>query len=85
MATFKPPTEDMVVWAERGERGIFAYLKPGPRGKNIYKMLDGSFTEVQPYDDWNVDIIYHGGHIHELSASEEADLVEAGYGDYITA
>jgi hypothetical protein len=31
-----------------------------------------------------VEKIYHGGHIHELTAAEEADLIEAGYEDYIT-
>lgn len=85
MATFKPPTDDLVAWANRGERGIFAFLKPGRRGRNVFKMLDGSFTENQPYDYWNIAITYHGGHIHEVSGQEEQDLRDAGYGDYITA
>jgi hypothetical protein len=34
--------------------------------------------------DTDIAIIYHGGHIHELTAQEEADLIAAGYGDYIT-
>jgi hypothetical protein len=72
------------MWALPGERGIFSYLAPAPRGKNVFKMLDGSFTEIEPHDYWNIDVIYHGGHSHVLTAAEEADLVAAGYGDYIT-
>lgn len=84
MATFKPPTDNLVAWADFGERGIMARLAPGPRGRNVFKMKDGSFTEVQPYNYWDIDILYHGGHEHPLTAQEEADLIEAGYGDYIT-
>jgi hypothetical protein len=47
-------------------------------------MVDGSFTENQPYDYWNIAITYHGGHIHEVSGQEEQDLRDAGYGDFIT-
>jgi hypothetical protein len=48
-------------------------------------MTDGSFTESQPFDDSLVAHIYHGGHVHTLTASEEADLIAAGYGAYIEA
>jgi hypothetical protein len=48
-------------------------------------MTDGSFQENQPSDMDTVAKIYHGGHIHELTAQEEADLIAAGYGDYIEA
>jgi hypothetical protein len=48
-------------------------------------MIDGSFSEYQPSDMKTVDKIYHGGHIHEIDANEEADLIAAGYGDYIEA
>lgn len=50
----------------------------------MYKLTDGSFTENQPGDMSTVEKIYHGGHIHELTSAEEADLIEAGYEDYIT-
>ena len=85
MTTFKPPTDNYVNWALPGDRGILAVLRPGPRGRNVFKMNDGSFTEFQPayYDD--IAITYHGGHIHEIDATEEADLRAAGYGDYIEA
>ena len=84
MATFKPPTDDLVYWAEPWERGILRFLQPGPRGRNVFKLVDGSFTEDQPYPDDLIAKTYHGGHIHELTAQEEADLRAAGYGDYIT-
>jgi hypothetical protein len=72
-----------VSWDD-GTEGIFRYLKNFPRGRNVYKLTDGSFTENQPGDMSTVEKIYHGGHIHELTSAEEADLVEAGYEDYIT-
>lgn len=84
MATFKPPTDPFVYWAEPGETGIFRYMTPGARGRNVFKLTDGSFVEEQPYEDTDIAIIYHGGHVHELTAQEEADLIAAGYGDYVT-
>jgi hypothetical protein len=84
MATFRPPTDNLVVWADQYETGILAWLKPFPRGRNVFKMKDGSFREDQPYDNENIAHTYHGGHVHELTAQEEADLRDAGYGDYIT-
>jgi hypothetical protein len=85
MATFKPPTDNFVYWAESYETGIMSYLKPGRRGRNVFKMTDGSFTESQPFDSSLIAYIYHGGHIHPLTAAEETDLRTAGYGDYIEA
>lgn len=85
MATFRPPTDDFVYWAESYETGIMSYLKPGRRGRNVFKTTDGSFTESQPGDNSIIAHIYHGGHVHTLTATEEADLRAAGYGDYIEA
>ena len=85
MTTFKPPTDNFVNWALPGERGIMAALKPGLRGRNVFKMKDGSFTEFQPGLIEDIEITYHGGHIHPITAEEEADLRAAGYGDYIEA
>jgi hypothetical protein len=85
MTTFKPPTDNFVNWALPGERGIFASLRPGHRGRNVFKMNDGSFTENQPAYPDNIAITYHGGHVHTITATEEADLIAAGYEDYIEA
>lgn len=84
MATFRPPTDNDVTWARPGETGIFAYLMPGLRGRNVFKMVDGSFTESEPSDPDEIAHTYHGGHEHPLTAQEEADLRAAGYGDYIS-
>jgi hypothetical protein len=51
----------------------------------VFKLKNGSFTEWQPGDADDIAFTYHGGHIHELTAQEEADLTAAGYGDYIEA
>lgn len=83
MATFIPPTDNFVYWAEYADEGIFSSLQPGPRGRNVYKLVDGTFTENQPSDMTTVAILYHGGHEHPITASEQADLIAAGYGDYI--
>lgn len=85
MATFSPPTDNLVAWADRYETGIMAALRPGRRGRNVFKMKDGSFTENQPSNQDEIAITYHGGHVHPLTAQEEADLIAAGYEDYITA
>lgn len=84
MATFSPPTDPFVVWASDDEVGIFAYLRPGERGRNIFKLVDGTFTENQPQYVTDATKVYYGGHIYELSAVEEQELIDAGYGDYIT-
>jgi hypothetical protein len=85
MSTFTPPTDNYVNWALPGERGILAVLRPGRRGRNVFKMNDGSFTEFQPSYPDDIAITYHGGHVHPITAQEEADLIAAGYGDYIEA
>ena len=85
MTTFTPPTDNYVNWALPGERGILAVLRPGRRGRYVFKMNDGSFTEFQPSYPDDIAITYHGGHVHPITAQEEADLIAAGYGDYIEA
>lgn len=85
MATFRPPTDPLVYFDDGSGGGIFSYLSGWPRGRNVYKMTDGSFQENQPGDDSLIAKIYHGGHIHPLTAEEEADLIAAGYGAYIEA
>ncbi len=85
MTTFTPPTDNYVNWALPGDRGIFAVLKPGLRGRNIFKLTDGSFTEFQPANYEDIAFTYHGGHVHEIDATQEAELIAAGYEDYIEA
>lgn len=61
-----------------------AALRPFPRGRNVFKLVDGTFTENQPMDPAVIEKVYHGGHVHTVSGQEQADLVAAGYGDYIS-
>lgn len=84
MGTFITPTDPFVYWAERGTTGIMSYLKPGNRGRNVFKLTDGTFTESDPFDPSLIAITYHGGHIHPVEGQEEADLIAGGYGDYIS-
>ena len=95
MATFTPPTDnlynlsdfdvDQPFTAER--RLAYSFLRhyaPLPRGRNVFKLNDGTYVENEPADMSTVAITYYGGHDHIVDAAEEAALVAAGYGDYIT-
>ncbi len=68
----------MAVFRPPYENDVF-WSKPGDTG---------IFTYLAPgrrADSSLIAHIYHGGHIHPLTAQEEADLIAAGYGDYIEA
>jgi len=85
---FRPPTDNLVRWADYGGFGLanrlFRFYAPGARGRNVYKLIDGSFTENEQRDMSSVDIIYYGGHNNPVTQDEKDDLVAAGYGAYIT-
>lgn len=89
MAVFRPPTDPYVYWDDSydnsPESRLMGRLASGDRGRNVYKLSDGSYTEDQPADLGDVVKTYHGGHEIVLDATEEADLIAAGYGDYIEA
>ena len=62
-----------------------------PRGVNVFKLLDGTYTESQPFSNepfragWElVDTVYYGGHSYEVDAAEVAALTAAGYAANIT-
>jgi len=88
MATFTPPTDNFVVWANLYNRSIehrlFRFFTPGARGRNVFKLTDNSYTEDQPGDMTTVSVTYHGGHSHTVSSSEATALTAAGYGAYLT-
>jgi hypothetical protein len=85
---FRPPVNDSFSWADRlnPQPGDFLLRKlvPGDRAKNVYKLLDGSFTTNQPPDPEDYITVYLGAHNNFVSAEEKADLVSAGYGSYVT-
>jgi hypothetical protein len=98
MATFTPPTDDFVrsTLYENQARGFIlsaeqrlanrlaAHRTPTARGRNVYLLTDGTYTENQPGDMTTVSRVYYGGHDIEVTADEVASLTAAGYGEYIT-
>jgi hypothetical protein len=85
---FRPPTDSLVRWADFAGRGIanrfFSHVVPGERGRNVYKLIDGSFTENEQRDIAIIVKTYYGGHENIVTQSEKDELIAAGYGAYIT-
>jgi len=85
---FRPPVNDSFAWNDRLRpvAGDFLLRKlvPGTRAKNVYKLTDGSYTTNQPAEVEDYLLVHLGAHNNFVSASEKADLVAAGYGDYVT-
>jgi hypothetical protein len=81
---FIPPTDNLLQYTDRtqpyglGYR-LFRFFSPEPRGRNVYKLSDGSFTEIEQSDLSNVVKLFHGGSSHYVSDVEAAELVAAGY------
>lgn len=95
MPTFKPPTDnflnlsDFDVDEPRTEQAVLSYrllrfFQAMPRGRNVYKLANGSYVENEPADMTTVVKVYEGGHDHTITAEESASLTAAGYGAYIT-
>jgi hypothetical protein len=85
---FRPPTRfdgpTTLVGGDRIANRLARFYRPRERGRNVYQLVDESFTEV---DQANYDVVlkvYHGGHVHTLSEEEYADLLAAGYAAYLT-
>jgi hypothetical protein len=85
---FRPPVNDSFSWANRHKPvpGDFVLRKlvPGDRAKNVYKLLDGSYTFNQPSRPEQYTRLYLGGHNNFVSAEEKQDLIAAGFGDLVT-
>lgn len=89
MAIFRPPTDDLLTYINRLEQDgieyeLFKFYSPEPRGRNVFKLSDNSYVETEPADFSTIVKVYHGGHDHVLEGTEEADLIAAGYGAYIS-
>jgi len=69
--------------ANRNAFALYRFYEPGPRCRNLWKLANGTYTENQPPDDTNIDLIYYGGHDHYVDDGEKAELVAAGYGAYV--
>ena len=89
VAIFRTPTDDFVYWTDlydnSPESRLFSRVTNSARGRNVYKLTDGGYTENQPATFDMIEKIYLGGHENIIDATEEADLTAAGYGAFIEA
>jgi len=94
MSIFTPPTDDFVQQAIMPDEfsstevrlayKLYRHYAPTAKGRNVYKLNDGTYTENEPSDMTTVSVIYYGGHATEVTATEAASLTSAGYGEYIS-
>ena len=85
---FRPPTSDGGRWAEYGDNSaagrLFGRVAPITKADNVYKLVDGTYTTVAQRDYTQIAKIYLGAHNNFVTAEEKADLVAAGYAEYVT-
>jgi hypothetical protein len=94
MSIFRPPTDDFVALGvppndfdsqeARLAYGLFRHFGNEPRGRNVFLLADGTYTENEPNDITTISKVYWGGSNNEVSAAEVASLTAAGYGEYIS-
>ena len=94
MPTFRPPTDDFVVLGippedfdskeKRLAYALFKHYDPEPRGRNVFLLTNGTYTEDEPNDTTTISKVYWGGSNNDITASEAASLTAAGYGAYIS-
>lgn len=94
MSIFRTPTDDFMFLGippkefdsqeARLSYALFKHYDPEPRGRNVFLLDDGTYTENEPSDMSTVVKTYYGGHDNVVDASEVASLTAAGYGAYIT-
>lgn len=58
---------------------LFRFYGPRSEGVNVYLMPGNLLTEQDPYSDLEALRVFHGGHIHPVTAAEAALLTAAGY------
>lgn len=97
MATFTPPTDNFVVPIVVGDvsNNVFlskeekianhlgAHIHPSGRGRNVFLLTSGTYTERQPSDYSTISKVYYGGHANDITDAEATALTAAGYGAYI--
>jgi hypothetical protein len=94
MSIFRPPTDDFVYLGippkefdsqeARLAYNLFKHYDSEARGRNVFLLTNGTYTENEPNDMTTVAKIYWGGSNNEVSADEVASLTAAGYGAYIS-
>ena len=94
MSIFRPPTDDFLVLGippkefdsqeVRLAYSLFRYFDAEPRGRNVFLLTNGTYTENEPNEIATIAKVYWGGTDNEVSADEVASLTAAGYGAYIS-
>lgn len=98
MAIFRPPTDDFVVPViisdymgglhlskdQRLANRLGGRIEASPRGRNIFLLTNGTYTDNQPSSLNMVSKVYYGGHDNVITAEEVTALTAAGYGEYIS-
>ena len=94
MSIFRTPTDDFMFLGippkefdsqeARVAYALFRHYDAEPRGRNVFLLNDGTYTENEPNDMSTVVKTYYGGHDNEVDAAEVASLTAAGYGAYIS-
>lgn len=95
MPTFTPPVTDTVPAdyvggndrfypSEPALRRLWGRFRQPGRAPNVFKLVDGTYTTVQPYD-WPyqgavIDTVYYGAHTYTVSQAEADALTAAGFG-----
>lgn len=85
---FRTPSTTEIRPADRNDLSVagrlFRYAEPTYSGSNVYKLTDGTYTTVEQREYDRIVKVYWGGSKNFVTAAEKADLVAAGYGDYVT-
>ena len=95
MPIFTPPTDNWLHLSDfdvdtpnteetRISYSLLRHFQAMPRGRNVYRLANGTFTENEPADMTLVTATYWGGHNNEITDIEAAALTAAGYGAYIS-
>ena len=85
---FRTPSTTEIAPADRRDMSVsgrlFKHALPTYAGVNVYKLTDGSYTEIEQRDYTLVSKTYFGGTLNEVTQDEKNDLVAAGYGSYVS-
>jgi hypothetical protein len=94
MSIFRPPTDDFVVLGippkeidskeARMAYNLLRHFGSEPRGRNVFLLTNGTYTENEPNDITTIQKVYWGGSENQVTADEVASLTAAGYGAYIS-
>jgi hypothetical protein len=82
---YTPSTEDGLISREEKVRRNLAKFYPNTaRGRNVFWLTNGTFTEDDPPFQTDIRRVFYGGHDNDITTEEQAALTAAGYGAYIT-